>query len=307
MDIRITSDGMIDLSTGDMAMTSASELIAQKLYRALVAMPPNIIAGKRTISYATLQAMVRSFLQNYFAGDKYVIAANINVDMTSETDSTSTRIVLSYAGDLENGEVSATQGMTYTVHDGTVNSITFDRAEFSAFESTTNINITIPMVITEMTSFIDLPIAPANDPETNEPRIVIRDETDTRSTQTSIHPFLINTIARAKTYTVMNYLESALPSGKTLTHADVTSATVEYEQSDDLGAITISADAAGIIQGIAYAINCEYLCVAYDVFETHIESPAYPLSPFRGRYRAFCSKPIPPGRYMVQYTGSIPE
>ena len=307
MDIRITSDGMIDLSTGDLAMTSTSEFVAQKLYRALVAMPSNIIAGKQTKSYTALQAMIRSFLQNYFAGDKNIIAANISVDMSSDTDSSSAYITLSYKGNDENGDVSATQGMSYAIHDGTVEGIAFDRTTFNGFASTSNIEVTVPLVVEDVTSYIIIPIMPANDALTGGTRIVIRTETDKRTTEMSTYPFLINTTSRPRTYTVQNYLTSRLPAGMTLIRADVANATVDYEQSDELGAITISADKAGIIEGTVCAINCDYLCTAYDIFETHIESPAYPLSPLRGRYRAFCSKPIPPGRYMVQYTGIIPE
>ena len=307
MDIRITSDGMLDLSTGDLAMATASEHIAQKLYRALVAMPSNIIAGKRNKSYSVLQAMIRSFLQNYFAGDKDVIASNISVDMSSDTDSSSAHISLSYKGQADGVDISASQGMSYAVHDGTVDGIAFDRATFSEFAATTTIPVTVPMVLDEMTSYIVIPIMPANDGATGSPQIVIRDETDTRITSTQTYPFLINTSSRPRTYTVQNYLTASLPAGVTLLRADVVNASVDYEQSNEPGSVTISADAAGVVEGIVYAVNCDYLCTAYDVFETHIESPTYPLSPLRGQYRAFCSKPIPPGRYMVQYTGSIPE
>ena len=85
MDIRITSDGAIDLTSGDMEVTTPAEDIAQKLYRALLALPSNIIAGQNALTYTALGTTVKAFLMQFFAADLDIIAANITVDLAHES------------------------------------------------------------------------------------------------------------------------------------------------------------------------------------------------------------------------------
>lgn len=307
MDLRITSDGVLDFSTGDIAQTTTAEDISQKLYRALLAMPSHLISGQAGLGYAELQTSVKAFLMNYFANDKLVNPALIAVSLASAQDGDAVSISLTYKDPSANGNaVETSSGMSYTLSDGTVTGVSFTSDTLSAFEAPATVPVQMPLVLTEPTTVIQIPIQPGIDPETGTVCIFAREETDTSNIARTLIPFTIHTADRKKTYTLANYVTQPMPAGSSVYSVAVTDATVDYSILSAFGAFSLSANTEGMINGTLTVFNCPYLASIFEVYDTHIESPAFPLSPLRGKYRVIFTKPIPRGRYVIQYTGIIP-
>ena len=307
MDIRITPDGMPDLSTGDLAITSTAEDISQNLYRALLAMPANIIAGTTSIGYADLKTSVKAYLMQYFAGSKLVNPACIDVTITKAPESTTASVSLKYTDPTSStSDAEIRSGMDYAVADGTVTSVAFERDVLSSFEAPTSYTVRIPQIIEDATTVITLPISPATDATTGTVCIFVRKETADAAITKTLIPFTIPTISRNKTYTVPNYATLPIPDGSAIYSVDVTDASVEYTLTASFGLFSISASDSGTISGTITVFNCPYIATVFEQYDTHLESIAFPLSPVRGKYRAIFPKPIPAGRYVIQYTGTIP-
>lgn len=307
MDIRITTDGMLDMTSGDLTQTTMSEDIGQKLYRALLGMPSNIIVGQTRFSYADLQTSVKAYLMQYFMGDKTVNPGLISVGMASTYGGERTTVTLTYKDHTKyGGSVETTAGLEYAIADGSVPGVAFDRDELSQFENTATQLVRLPVVVTEPVSVIEIPLPPATDLTTGTACVFALKEDSASIVNRTTHTFTIPTVNKKRTYTIVNFLTEPLPATASVYHARVTGSTVDYTLDIAFGQITISAGSEGVINGILDVFDCPNVTTVYELYDTHVESPAYPLSPLRGKYRVIFPKPLTAGSYMVQYTGIIP-
>ena len=307
MDLRILPDGSIDLSSGDIVQTSTAEDIGQKLYRALLSMPANIIAGQNSLTYTELQVTVKAYLMQYFAGDKFVNPAMIDVVMSTDHGGEHTSVQLTYRDPVAvDSEKEVRTGLDYAVADGSVATITTEPISFADFDQPSYVTITQPFIVTEPTAMVILPVCPALDLDAGTVCIYARtEEADDPITRSTV-AFTIKTAPRRKTYTIVNYLDAIPDAPYSIYDVVVDTATVPYAIDKSFGQCSISASQEGMIHGSVRVLNCEHVTTVYECYDTHVESPAFPLSPLRGKYRAIFPKPLSVGRYVIQYTGIIP-
>lgn len=304
-DVKITETGALDLSSGDLAKTTLSETIDQKLYVCMVDMPSNFISGLPGLAYENTDTMLRAYITRYFTGDTLVNPAKVTSNVTYNPATQLLSVSLSYSDRSPDGaNIEASSGLKYQIKDGTAPRIVADSDALSARRSEETIDITIPITVADYTTELELPVLPATDiyGELGTPFIMLfADGTAVDDTAVS-YRFSIPTVARKRVYAIGNYIDGFPYESAVIISCDVEAATVSYQLNIDDG-FTIEAESVGQITGTVSAILCTAVATSYQMKDTVVQEPVFQLHPSRGRYMAQFPRTISPGRYVLKYKG----
>jgi len=160
-DIIINRDGSYAISgTGDLISATNVESISQRIYDAIMSMPPSIATGVEKSKISILKQRIKVYLQDFFAKSLEIDASKIQIDtLLSLNDNASFRFTYTDT-DGSGREISYNGDHSFSLSSGVLSDVEYNPSKLSLYDIDYSA-IILYREILEYTNRLELHIPPA--------------------------------------------------------------------------------------------------------------------------------------------------
>lgn len=308
-DIVIQKNGGLSLLNGDIQNATFERYIAQKIYAAVMEIPPDLLSGRSTASAETMQRTLQQYFNDHFMNDPDIDYRNLVCILDENVPVTHiVMYTLTYTGTSPEGKsISFTSDFRYSLESGSLDGVVYEIKY-------PNVNLGEPyeveefVKITSMTQEVELPVTPFLGPSTTSvfSPVVLIPPSLSGSIEEITLPYIISTDGIRKTYQIDQYI-----TGFDINKHSVKELSSMYTSPDDMdcsvfdkyGRTIVRTSSEGTISGFAEVITAKYLTYEIRYSDTYLNRNVYSLKPTSGRCLAVFPGTIAPGEYILKYTG----
>jgi len=308
-DITIQKNGGLYLPNGDLQGTSYEIYISQKLYAAVMNIPPNLLAGRSSNSAETMQKVLQQYFVNEFRQDSDINSNNIECTINGDlpTDQ-SIHYTINYTGISPDGKsINYSNGFNFILESGALAGVNYD-IKYPNINLGELYEVEEYITITTMSQELELPVTPMLGPDLNtlySPIALVPINLSGSLGEVELN-YSIETDGIRKTYQLENYI-----IGFDINRHSLGRIISMYTDPDDMictvfdkyGKIIIRTSNTGTITGLVSAITAKYL--TYDILysDTFLNQNVFRLKPTSGKCIARFPGTVAPGDYILKYTG----
>lgn len=308
-DIIIQKNGGLYLLNGDLTNASYDRYIAQKLYAAVMEIPPDLLAGRTTNSAASMQKILQQYFIDKFRSDSDINPQNIICIINDSIPiENSISYNLSYSGTAPDGkDIEYSSNFGFLLEGGALAGVTYD-ISFPNINLGEKYEVEEYITITSMTQEVELPVTPMLGTSMTElyaPVILIPKNLSGSLGEVEMN-YNISTNGTRKTYQLENNIigfDINRHTLKNILSIYTDPEEMNYTVFDKYGKIIIRTSDVGTISGTATIITAKY--ITYDILysDTYLNKNVYKLKPTSGKCIAQFPGTITPGEYILKYTG----
>jgi len=313
-DILIHPDGHYHLGTGDFIMADAGSYYHQKVYSALMSMPPTVASGRNMTDLITVETAIRQYLNTRFASDPDIQPSSFLVSAVSN-GSQGITVSLSVSITAPDGTpIEVATSTDYSLEGGSLKYVDFEPQWLEYMNNFRTEPILFYVTIDAPSQDILLPVRPypaspaAGSRETSDP-IYLLSTSQSTDTESFEEAFSIETNAFRTLYPLSRYLASYTHKNAVVMDAtlDGSDTNVSVETVDGELCIVLKVPSVGTVTGLATLVTAIQATSAFKIIQPLSRARVYPLKPVRGAYVARFSRTVTPGDYVVKYTGMVEE
>jgi len=308
-DIIIQKNGGLYLLNGDLNNATYDRYIAQKLYAAVMEIPPDLLSGRSTNSATTMQSILQQYFVDRFRNDTDINPSNISCIINENLPiNDSISYSLTYNGISPDGKsINYNSNFSFLLESGALHGVNYD-IKFPNINLGDAYEVEEYITISSMSNELELPVTPMLGPDVNvlySPIVLIPQHLSGSIGESSM-VYNITTNGTRKTYQLDNYI-----NGYDLNKHTVGAITSMYTTPDNMtctifdkyGKLIIRTSDIGSIQGTVSVITAKY--ITYDILysDTYINKNVFRLKPTSGKCIAVFPGTISPGDYILKYTG----
>lgn len=302
-DFVINRDGTLRLRGGDIVAATKSTHINQKLYRALMLMPPGVLAGAKGSDLLSTETAIRDFLLLHFMGDQEVDPSKIVV-LLSGVQGSDIVVKLSYEMVSDGASAESTSmESALSMEGGVVRSVDRAPSWLSTYRTESSRLINHVVSIDTPTSRIPLPVTPALSESGLSSVISLRQAYVTGDIVTRDVQFSFTMLGSRRRYILSRYLTGYLEAHDSILYIDLDVYPDDLQRIDEYGDVVYVSNMGGDISGTATLAETMMITRTVVVEQPESYSPVFPLRPARGIFTAVFPRTVPRGEYMIQYTG----
>lgn len=308
-DITINANGtyLIDRYQ-DLVPADFETAISQKIYDAIMSMPPSLASGMEKSKISILQAKIRTYINEFFAKDIDIDPYKIEIStVASPSDNAAFRFV--YNDTMDNGiQVNFKSNLEFSLSSGAILKVDYSPAWLEKYDSSSTKEITLYREIKEYVSKIELSVHPEIDSSGMAVSdIIIMNELDHGSVTSRTLDIVIPVKDGSIIYPVSRYIDSSSINSKReiVRSINVTSADagITYSESEESGELVLVCRGEGNVYVTATLMNILQYTRVVEKAPNYSRNAVYPLKPARGKILAVFPKTIKPGKYAIKYKG----
>jgi hypothetical protein len=169
-DAKIEPDGRISLRGEDIQPVEYSEFVSQKIYKALMNMPMDIVTGTDQTKPSIVINNLQAYLNSAFSYDMDIDPAGVEVEL-NERGNQRASLLISYTGESPEGAlVHMGKGYSYDINAGVITSVDFEPRWLEIRENSEEKAVTSWINVPALASEIELPLEPVRYDLTTERR-----------------------------------------------------------------------------------------------------------------------------------------
>ena len=318
-DIIVDNEGVPILEDNDLAPAAYAQHLYQKIYKAIMNMPPNVISGISYDHASELTGALRGYFTEYFISDTDIDSGNIEIDInTGEAGGESATLKMSYTTSAPDGsEVDIVEGLSYSLEGGVLTTIDMEPPWLESIQGYYEISILHNVSISEFTSSIIIPVRPVpasysyGNRTSRDNIVLLKPSYPVGDTETT-RGFSFYTMPSRHMYPISRYISGLSDKVDVITGVeidnwdDISSNFTKIKENGEVSLIARKATAMQIT-GTATIVTAVQVTSIWGVMEPVATEIVYPLSPIRGKIVAIFPKSVSPGNYVIKYTGILEE
>jgi len=311
-DIIINPDGCYRLESGDFTKADITAYIKQKIYAALMSMPPNVVSGVNATHLDVVETSLRQYLNNRLMGDPDIQKDLIKVVAVPNGTPQGLTLTVEVSVTAPDGTpVDTSVSTDYSISGGSLKSVDFSPSWLEHLNRWARKDVIHPVTITEYTTEIPIPLKPfpasmaAGSRESAEVIYLMRSSGVRALNQRDV-AFSVITFSNRTLYPLSRSIVGFVDKVNCIIDASLTETSANrfiQMVEGELSLVLQNPEAASIIEGTATMVNAVQATTTFKVVNPLARSHVFPMRPIRGSYMAVFPKSVAPGSYVIQYTG----
>ena len=306
--IKINADGTPVIINGDFITISHSRLLSQKIYRAIMNMPPDMLSGKNQTKTSILEPILISYLSNFFNGDPDIDGSKFQVEIENSIDQKVDFTVKYNENSSEGNGTAISTGLDFLLEGGALLTVNYSPEWLSIRNKEYRKQKSYYIKLEEDSQEILVPVEPYTldtDSGISYPIVLTlskwEDITDIRKIEFSI-PITDTTML----YPISRYIPGFTDQQDVILNYQLDDTDLIYNTNDMYGEyVIIVKDQTGTLTGYVNIMTAVQFTYSYIIKNTIVNDSVFKLKPVQGHYYVQFPKTVSKGEYVIQYTGKM--